>query len=311
MALYDDKVYFQGGETGMKRRKLSLRDMIFYGVDHILMFLVMLVCVYPFYYVFIYSISTPSAAQKGITFLPKALTLSNYTQVFRLQGIPNAMLVSFMRTLIGTSITIVCCSLFAYLVTKEKMYGRKIIYRLVVVTMYFSSGLIPWYLTMKLYHLNNSFLVYVLPSAISAYYIVLLKTFIEQLPESLEESAKLDGAGYLQIFVRIIFPLSKPIVATITVFAAVAQWNNWFDNYILVSSEHLKTLQLMLYEFLNEASAIATMSNTERNQGVMVRITPEAVRMTVTMVVTIPILCIYPLMQKHFVKGIMLGAVKG
>ncbi len=177
--------------------------------------------------------------------------------------------------------------------------------------MYFSSGLIPWYLTMKLYHLNNTFLVYVLPTAISAYYIVLLKTFIEQLPESLEESAKLDGAGYLQIFSKIVFPLSKPIVATITVFAAVAQWNNWFDNYILVSSDHLKTLQLMLYEYLNEASAIATMSNTERNQGIMVQITPEAVRMTITMVVTMPILFIYPLMQKHFVKGIMLGAVKG
>ena len=247
-------------------------DVIFYGMDHVLMFLVMLLCVYPFYYVFIYSLSTPSDAQKGITFFPRGLTLSNYAQVFRLSGIPSALLISCMRTLIGTVITILCCSLFAYLVTKEKMYGRKIIYRMVVITMYFSSGLIPWYLTMKLYHLNNTFLVYVLPTAISAYYIVLLKTFMEQLPESLEESAKLDGAGYLQIFTKIVFPLSKPIVATITVFAAVAQWNSWFDNYILVSSEHLKTLQLMLYEYLNEASAIATMSNTERNQGVMVQI---------------------------------------
>ncbi|WP_320912905.1 carbohydrate ABC transporter permease [Eisenbergiella porci] len=246
----------------MKRKKLSVMDVIFYGMDHVLMFLVMLLCVYPFYYVFIYSLSTPSDAQKGITFFPRGLTLSNYAQVFRLSGIPSALL-------------------------------------------------IPWYLTMKLYHLNNTFLVYVLPTAISAYYIVLLKTFMEQLPESLEESAKLDGAGYLQIFTKIVFPLSKPIVATITVFAAVAQWNSWFDNYILVSSEHLKTLQLMLYEYLNEASAIATMSNTERNQGVMVQITPEAVRMTITMVVTMPILFIYPLMQKHFVKGIMLGAVKG
>ena len=274
-------------------------DVIFYGMDHVLMFLVMLLCVYPFYYVFIYSLSTPSDAQKGIAFFPRGLTLSNYAQVFRLSGIPSALLISCMRTLIGT------------VITKEKMYGRKIIYRMVVITMYFSSGLIPWYLTMKLYHLNNTFLVYVLPTAISAYYIVLLKTFMEQLPESLEESAKLDGAGYLQIFTKIVFPLSKPIVATITVFAAVAQWNSWFDNYILVSSEHLKTLQLMLYEYLNEASAIATMSNTERNQGVMVQITPEAVRMTITMVVTMPILFIYPLMQKHFVKGIMLGAVKG
>lgn len=294
------------------KKKLSVGDIIFYSITFLIMILIMFLCIYPFYYVFIYSISDPSAAQKGLTILPKEITLSNYIQVFRLEGIFGALIISILRTVIGTSLTIICCSFFAYLVTKENMYGRKIVYRMVIVTMYFSSGLIPWYLTMKAYHLNNTFWVYVIPSAISAYYIVLLKTFIEQLPPSLEESAKLDGAGYIRCFHSIIFPLSKPIVATITVFAAVAQWNSWFDNYILVHEENLKTLQLILYDFLNQASSIASMSNSERTQGVAaIQITPEAVRMTITMVVTLPILFIYPVMQKHFVKGIMLGAVKG
>lgn len=294
------------------KHKLSAWDIVFYALTFFLMILMMFLCLYPFYYVFIYSISDPSAAQKGLTFLPREVTLSNYAQVFRLEGISGALIVSVLRTVVGTSLTILCCSFFAYLVTKGNMIGRKIVYRMVVVTMYFNSGLIPWYLTMKAYQLNNTFWVYVIPTAVSAYYVVLLKTFIEQLPSSLEESARLDGAGYLRCFASIVFPLSKPIVATITVFAAVAQWNSWFDNYILVSERSLKTLQLILYDFLNQASAIASMSNSERTQGVAaIQITPEAVRMTITMVVTFPILFVYPFMQKHFVKGIMLGAVKG
>lgn len=294
------------------KKKTSAGDIIFYMITYLIMVCIMFLCIYPFYYVFIYSISAPSAAQRGLTFFPREVTLSNYVQVFQLEGIFGSLVISVLRTLIGTTLTIMCCSFFAYLVSKENMYGRKIVYRMVIITMYFSSGLIPWYLTMKAYHLNNTFWVYVIPTAMSAYYIVLLKTFMEQLPPSLEESAKLDGAGYLRCFVSIIFPLSKPIIATITVFSAVAQWNSWFDNYILVHKESLKTLQLILYDFLNQASAIATMSNSERTQGVQaIQITPEAVRMTITMVVTLPILFIYPLMQKHFVKGIMLGAVKG
>jgi ABC-type glycerol-3-phosphate transport system permease component len=179
--------------------------------------------------------------------------------------------------------------------------------------MYFNPGLIPWYLTMKAYHLNNNFLLYIIPSAISAYYVVLLKTFFEQMSPSLEESAKLDGAGIFTVFLKIVFPLSKSIVATIAVFASLGQWNEWFSNYILVSDPKLQTLQLILYNYLNEASAIARrmMENKSNTSDVKRKITPTAIRMTITMVVTIPILFVYPFMQKYFVKGIMLGAVKG
>jgi ABC-type glycerol-3-phosphate transport system permease component len=178
--------------------------------------------------------------------------------------------------------------------------------------MYLNAGLIPWYLVMRLYKLNNSFFLYIIPSAIVAYYVVLLKTYIEQLPQSLEESAKLDGAGYLTIFIKIIFPLSTPIIATIAVFASVGQWNTWYDNYFLVQNPQLRTLQLILYDYLNEANAIAQASIEDINRGMAVtELTPTSVRMTITMVATLPILFVYPRMQRYFIKGIMMGAVKG
>lgn len=298
----------EGRESDMEKR---LNDRIFYGITYFIMTLLMFICFYPFYYVFIYSISDSSLAQKGISLLPKGITLTNYVKVMNLEGIMQSFGVSLSRTVIGTVITVVACSFFAYLVTKE-LYGRKLIYRFVIITMYFNSGLIPYYLTLKTYHLTNTFWVYIIPGAISAYYVVLLKTFIESLPMSLEESAKLDGAGYIVIFFKIIFPLSKPILATITVFSAVAQWNNWFDNYIYVQDDSLKTLQLVLYEYLNQASQISQMSTSSLQHGLEgASITAQSVRMAITMVATLPILFVYPFMQKYFVKGIMLGAVKG
>lgn len=175
--------------------------------------------------------------------------------------------------------------------------------------MYLNAGLIPWFLTMRMYHLNNNFLVYILPGAVSAFYVILIKTYIEQLPQALEESAKLDGAGYITIIMKIIFPLSMPIVATILVFASVGQWNSWFDNYILVQNKGLKTLQLVLYEYLQQANAISSDSHTLSLRAKVV--SPKSVKMTITMLVTLPILIVYPFMQRYFLKGIMMGAVKG
>jgi len=293
----------------MNRNKPGL---LFDIVNHSILIIFFILSIYPFYYIFIYSVSNPIEVQKGITLMPAGFTLSNYVTIFKLPDIFNATVISVLRTILGTCITILCCTLFAYLVTKKEMYFRKTIYRFLVITMYFNSGLIPWYLTMKMYHLNNNFLLYIIPSAISAFNIVLLKTFIEQIPESLEESAKLDGAGYFTIFSKIIFPLSMPIIATIAVFAAVAQWNSWFDNYILVQDTNLKTLQLVLYDYLNQANSIATSSAADKTRGLAGRqMTPETIRMTMTMLVTLPIVFVYPFMQKYFVKGIMLGAVKG
>lgn len=296
----------------MVKHKNTGLSITFDIVNHLLLLLFLIISVYPFYYIFIYSISEPIEAQKGIALLPVGITLGNYVKVFQLKGILNATVISILRTVVGTIITIVCSSFLAYLVTKEEMRFRKIVYRFVILTMYLNAGLIPWYLVMRIYHLNNTFLLYVLPTAITAYYVILMKTYMEQLPASLEESAKIDGAGPITIFYKIIFPLSIPIIATIAVFASVGQWNTWYDNFFLVQDAKLRTLQLILYDYLNEANRLAMASIEDINRGQAVtRLTPTSVRMTITMVVTLPILFVYPQMQKYFVKGIMMGAIKG
>lgn len=293
-------------------RSYGIKNKTFDIINYFLLCLFVVICIYPFYYVFIYSISNPQTVVRGIFLLPSGINLDTYRTVLGLKNILNSFFISLARTVIGTAITILCCSLFAYLLTKEKMLFRKIVYRLLVVTMYINAGLIPWYITMKMLHLDNNFLLYVLPTAVSGFYVILMKTYLEQLPASLEESAMIDGAGYLRIFWSVIFPLCKPILATIAVFSAVGQWNTWMDNYFLVYNEHLKTMQLTLYEYLSSANAFATMSAADITRNAKaVRITPEAIKMCTTMIVTFPILLVYPLLQRYFVKGIMLGAIKG
>jgi putative aldouronate transport system permease protein len=299
----------------MIKERNSPGNIIFSIINYGLLFLFFLVCTYPFYYVFIYSISDPYAAARGwgVILWPIKPTLKNYAEIFKIKGIAPATMISVLRTVIGTAITVTCCSFFGYLVTKP-MYGRKFIYRFVIATMYFSAGLIPYYLTIRTYGLFNSFLVYVVPSALSAFYIILFKTFIEQIPPSMEEAALMEGAGYIRIYRSVIFPLSLPIVATITVFCAVGQWNSWFDNYIYVSNPALATLQLKLYELIQAAEVLAGQANRTVTTDVVTlskNITPLSIRMTLTMVVTFPIILVYPFMQRFFVKGIMMGAVKG
>lgn len=303
----------------MRMYEKSLGSKVFNMANCLLMALFVFLCVYPFWYVFIYSISDPRLVETGVGFLPKGVTWFNYIQVFTIKGIGSSFLVSISRTVIGTIATGFACSLLGYLFTKQEMPGRTLLYRLLVVTMYVSGGLIPFFLLCKAYGLVNNFLVYILPGMVSAYNVILIKTYIEQLPASLEESATIDGAGYFVIYTRIILPLSMPIIATVAVFAAVGQWNAWFDNYIFAGSNmNLRTLQLMLYNILNEAQRLATSireSSTSINstQALMkqMTMTPNGIRMTITMLVTLPILLVYPFMQRFFVKGIMLGAVKG
>ena len=292
--------------------KQGIGSVLFDIFNFILQISLILLCLYPFYYLLIYSLSDPSEVSRGIYLLPRGFTLENYTQVLKLPGIFRAVLISTSRTIVGTIFSVVGCMLYAYILTKKELPFRKIIYRMTIITMYVGGGLIPTYIVLKSYGFINSFWVYVIPGAISAFNVVLCKTYIEQLPEVLEESAMIDGAGYFTRFLKIVMPLSKSIAATIALFAAVAQWNSWFDNYLYVFKSELSTLQYILYMYLTQVqnalkqlqeSSLASMSN--------VVLTPETVRVTVTMLVTIPIILVYPFVQKHFVKGIMIGAVKG
>jgi putative aldouronate transport system permease protein len=277
-----------------------------------------LLCIYPFYYIFAYSLSNPqSVGRVGLLLLPVNFTLQNYNQIFGLVGFGNAFIVSVARAVIGTAITVLFSSLLAYTLTKEMLPGRKIFYRITIISMYLSAGLIPWYIVMINIGMQNNPLLYILPSAVSVYFLILIKTYMEQLPASLEESAVLDGAGYLTCFLRIVMPLCKPILAAVAVFSAVNQWNSWTDNFFLVDNKNLQTLQLTLLTFLNQADALARqMATSGANAGALsgmgyVKLSPMSIRMTMTMVVAIPIILVYPFMQKYFVKGIMLGAVKG
>ncbi len=296
----------------MKRKSRPVSERVTDIIIYVICVLVMIACIYPFYYVLIYSISDPSKAQEGIIFFPAGINFDTYKGIFMLNDIPRAFFISVARTVLGTVLAIAGSSFFAYLVTNQKMYGRKFVYRFSIMTMYLNAGLIPWYLTMKAYGLQNNFLLYILPGVVVAYYVILIKTYMEQLPKELEESAKIDGAGIFRIFGKIIFPLCKPIVATIAVYSLVGQWNQWTDNYFLVSDNKLQTLQMVLYNYLNQANRFQNMSSRALDSSsVMNTITPTSVKMCITVIVIVPIMFVYPFLQKYFVKGIMMGAVKG
>ena len=275
-------------------------------------------CLYPLYYVFINSISDPRHIATVITaFIPQKPTLDNYLAIFAMETIYWSFLVSVGRTAIGTLITVFFSSLFAYTLTRREMPMRMFFYRATIVTMYLNSGLIPWYLTMRAYGLENRFLLYVLPGAVNAFLMILVKTYIEQMPASLQESAFIDGADYFTVYSRIVLPLALPVIAAIAVFSAVGQWNSWADNMFLVSAPRPQTLQYRLYQLLQQTEMIARelsrpgagrmpLLDLERRM----QITPMAVRMATTFFVTLPILLVYPFLQRYFVKGLLIGAIK-
>ncbi len=280
---------------------------IFFGVFTLL-------CVYPFYYIFINTISDNSIASRGrVLFYPIGVHLSNYLQVIKIQGLGSATLISIGRTLLGTLLSVFSSAFVGYLVTKERMWHKKICYRFIVATMYFNAGIIPWYILMMNLKLTNNFWAYVIPGIISPFNVILVKTYVESIPPALEESAQIDSAGYWVRFTRIILPLCKPILATVTVFTAVGQWNSFQDTLFLVTDRKLYTLQFLLYRYINESNALATiLKNTNGSAAMNMSLvqTPTSVRMTVTMIVVAPILLVYPFFQRYFVSGIMIGAVK-
>ena len=265
---------------------------------------------------FINTISDTSEIVRGnVTFLPRGVHFLNYLNVFRTPAIWNAAAVSIARTAIGTLLKLAMCSFFAYLMTKREMFMRTLFYRLLVITMYFSAGLIPWYITMINLGLKDNFLLYILPIALTAFNVILIKTFIDEIPPSMEESAMLDGAGTLSIYWKILMPLCKPILATIAIFSSVEHWNSFQDNLFLVHNPDLQTLQMLLYRYMRQVESFANMIRTQGIGSVAYTggytPNPMAIRMTTSIIVVFPIILVYPFMQKHFVKGIMMGAIKG
>jgi len=224
-------------------------------------------------------------------------------------------LVSVARTVIGTACTVLASAFLGFMFSQRKMWHRKFFYRFVVVTMYFSAGLIPMFMTMKTLGLTNSFWVYIIPVIVQPFNIIMVKTYVESIPSSLQEAAEVDGAGVLTRFFKIILPTCTPILATIAIWAAVGQWNSFQDTLIYITDQKLYSLQYLLYTYINQASSLAAMVKSSGNVSAVASMvtmqTPTSIRMTISVVVVLPILFIYPMFQKYFVKGIMIGAVKG
>ncbi len=303
--------------TKRVKYKTSFLDRLISVITYVVYAFFAFVCAYPFYYIFINSISANNLSERGkILFLPKEVHLNNYAQVLKIPDLFRALEVSVARTVIGTIFTVVIAAFLGYMFTRETMWKRKFWYRMVAATMYFNAGIIPWFITMNNLGLRNNFWAYIFPVAVQPFYVILCKTFVESVPKELQDAAEIDGAGTLRVFFSIIVPVIKPILATVAIFAAVAQWNSFQDTLLLVTDNKLYTLQYTLYQYLNQASSLKALVNSS-SSGVNLAAslahaqTATSIRMTVTVVVVLPIVLIYPIFQRFFTKGIMIGAVKG
>lgn len=290
-----------------KKKKFSIANLI----NIIVMALFTFICIYPMWYIFINSFSSAAAINRGVYFIPLEFTLEAYKEMFQIPGLVSSIGIAFGRTIIGTLLTLVCCSFCAYLLADRDLPKRKILYRFFILTMYINAGFIPYYLTISTLGLKNNFLVYVLPSAVQAYFIILIKTYIESIPGELVESAEMDGAGLIKIYARIILPLAKPILACIVVFAAVNQWNAWADDMYFMQGRKANNLHCLQYLLYTKLQSNIVTSQAGAAAGAIPKVSSQSLRMAMSFITIIPILCVYPYMQRFFTKGIMLGAVKG
>lgn len=291
----------------MKNNLKLSGDKIFNFCNMVLILVVTAIIIFPLWNVVVNSFSSAMAVAEGKgVFWPKEFSLSNYRAVFQDDSIWNAFLISVLKTVIGVVCHVFFCAMTAYGMSKSALRGRKLYTVMGVITMFFSGGMIPTYLLIKSLGLLNSFWVYIIPALFSYYDMVILMNFFRQIPASLEESAKIDGAGVWTIFLRIILPLSKPSLATIALFHGVSQWNDFMTAKLYILNEKLYPLQMKLYEIIVNQQ-LASMRNPT---GVVVETTARGVQLATIVVTTVPILIIYPLLQKHFVAGMMIGAVK-
>lgn len=303
-----------------KKHKTKFRmkpgDILFNILNYLIFGFFTIACIFPFYYLFINTISDNDLVVKGmINFIPRGLHLGNYAALLNVGDLSTSFMVSLARTILGTALMVAASGFVGYLVTKQEMWGRKFWYRFLIITMYFNAGLIPWFLNMQMLGLTNTFWAYIIPGIVAPYNIILVKTYIESIPAELEESAAMDGATYMTVFRKIIWPLSKPILATIAIFGAVGNWNSFTDSLILMqSSPNLYTLQHRLYIYLQQSSNLSALmeSGGQVSESIVKSaLSGKVIKYTISMVTVIPILIVYPFMQRYFEKGIMLGAVKG
>lgn len=303
----------------MKNRLNASRieDFIFNTFNIAFMLILITVTLYPFLNTIAVSFNNGlDTIRGGIYLWPRMFTLQNYKAVFITGTVFNAFLISVARTVLSTVLNIFLTTMLSYTLSRKEYVLRKPITVLFVLTMYFNAGLIPNYFLIKGLGLTNNFLVYVVPTLIAAFNMIVIRTYIKTIPESLVESSRIDGAGDFRIFIQVIFPLCKPVLATVALFVAVGSWNTWFDTYIYCSSkQELSTLQYELMKLLastantnsNPAMAAGIGASSQTSQNM---VTPVSIRAAITIVAAVPILVVYPFLQKYFVVGLNVGSVK-
>lgn len=270
---------------------------------------------YPFWNAIVISLNTGvDTSRGGVTFWPREFTLENYQIVFSDKRLMTGFFISIARTIVGTITSIIATSIFAYGMSRRELIGRKYYMVISIITMYFGGGLIPSFLLIRSLGLMDSFWVFIIPSLISVWNMIIFRTFFAGLPAGLEESAKIDGCGNWGTFFRIVLPLSGPVIATLALFTAVGHWNEWFLASIYISNENLLPIQTILKQILASNISSEQMANLDSaalsRLNALKTVTSKSLSMATMMVATLPIVMVYPFVQKYFVKGVLVGSLK-
>jgi len=295
--------------------RLGFSDKLMMTFIYVFLIVLSFSAFYPFWNALVISFNLGIDTSKGgVTFWPRVFTLENYEIVFKDDRLINGFFVSVSRTVVGTISAILMTAILAYGMSKRELIGKNYFMFFFVFTMYFGGGLIPSYLLISSLGLMNKFLVFIIPALISVWNMIIFRTFFKGLPVGLEESAQIDGATNWGIFFRIVLPLSGPVIATLSLFTAVAHWNDWFTPSIYITNEKLVPIQTMLRQILN-ANIVTEMSNnidtaSQARIDAMRTITTKSLTMATMMVATLPIVMVYPFVQKYFVKGVLIGSLK-
>lgn len=293
--------------------KKTKEDIILDTIIYIMAAIVMIVTIYPFYYIVILSFNEGIDSTRGGIYLwPRAFTLQNYMAVFSDESWLRAAYISVSRTVVGTLLSVSLTSMVAYALAHENLRFRKIYFMALIVSMYFSGGIIPYYVTLRALGLINTFWVYIIPSMLNGFLVLVMVAFFREIPTSLEESAIIDGANDLQVFIRIALPVSKPVLATVSLFFGVGQWNAWLDSVLFVRSADLRPLSFLMMEIINSSRITSMISGMDASMAASAaQVTTLSIQMTTIVITVVPIVLVYPFLQKHFVKGVLLGSVKG
>lgn len=270
--------------------------------------LVIFICLYPFYYIIILSFNEGiDASMGGIYWWPRKFTLENYEKFFTDSKWLRGLLISISSTVLGTIISVFFTVLVAYALSFKDLKNRKFYMTMIIVCMYFSGGIIPYFSLLRFLKISNTYLVYLIPGALNIFFILIGTTFFEGIPGSLRESAKIDGAGELKVFTRIILPISKPFLATAVLFIGVGKWNNWHDCTFYIQNNNLRNLAYLMMQVINSTQVSATAMEFGASSTTTTSLSIQTAAMVVA---TVPIMCVYPFLQKYFVTGMMIGSVK-